>query len=207
MPFYIGIGLETKRAYSKTHRNSNWKSIVNKTDYDIEILFDNIDYECAKNKEKEFIELYKRKKDGGLLCNLTLGGDGVLGLIHTEESKIKMSIANKGKSISDWQKQKVSDFHKGRKRLEETKNKISEAQRGEKNCRYGVEVSESTKKRMSDSSKKGEDNISSKLTKFDVLEIRKIYLTGLSSRKIAKMFKVTKGTIMSIINKKTWKHV
>ena len=46
IPFYIGIGSDDKyqRANSKTHRNSHWLYIVNKTDYEVEILLDEIEY-------------------------------------------------------------------------------------------------------------------------------------------------------------------
>lgn len=207
MPFYIGIGLDTKRAYSKTHRNAHWKSIVGKTDYEVEILFDDIDYEYAKIKEKEFIALYRRKEDGGILCNLTLGGDGVLGIVHTEEARKKMGAPNKGKTISEWQKQRTSEFHKGKKVSEETIKKMSEAQLGEKNSRYGTKTSEETKQKMINSAKKGEDNKTSKLTELDVLEIRKLHNEGYSSRKISKMFNVVKSNILFIIHRKTWKHI
>ena len=207
MPFYIGIGLDTKRAYSKTHRNAHWKSIVGKTDYEVEVLFDEIDYEYAKIKEKEFIALYKRKVDGGILCNLTLGGDGVLGIVHSEEAKEKMGAPNKGKTISEWQKKRTSEFHKGRKRSEETKKKMSESALGEKNSRYGIKASKETRQKMSDSAKKGEDSKVSKLTESNVLKIRDLYKKEISSRKLAKMFNVQKNCILSIIYKKTWKHI
>ena len=207
MPFYIGIGLNTKRAYSKTHRNAHWNSIVSKTDYEVEILFDGIDYEYTKIKEKEFIALYKRKQDGGLLCNLTLGGDGVLGIIHTDEAKKKMGAPNKGKTISEWHKKRISEFWKGRPTPKETKRKISESQLGEKNSRYGTKASEKTKNKMSNSAKKGEENKSSKLTNENVFKIRKLHIEKISSYKIAKIFNVSKGTILAIINKKTWKHI
>jgi len=207
MPFYIGIGIDTKRAYSKTHRNSYWKSIVSKTDYEVEILFDEIDYEYAKIKEKEFIALYKRKEDGGVLCNITLGGDGVLGIVHTEESKRKMGEPNKGKTISEWQKQRTSEFHKGKITSEETKKKISESLSGEKNHRYGKKASDETRQKMIKSANRGENSHSSKLTEQNVLEIRKLKNEGYSLRKIAKMFNVAKYTIFSIIHKKTWRHI
>ena len=207
MPFYIGIGLNTKRAYSKTHRNAHWNSIVSKTDYEVEVLFDGIDYEYAKIKEKEFISLYKRKQDGGLLCNLTLGGDGVLGIIHTDEAKKKMGAPNKGKTISEWHKQRTSEFHKGKKISEETKKKMSESALGEKNSRFGKKISEETRNKKIKSAKKGEDNKSSKLTNENVFKIRKLHIETISSYKIAKIFNVSKGTILAIINKKTWKHI
>jgi len=207
IPFYIGIGNSTKRAYSKTHRNTHWNNIVSKTDYEVEILLDEIEYEYAKEKEIEFISLYKRKIDGGILCNITLGGDGCLGLVHTDEAKLKMSIPNRGKIISEEQKRKVSEFHKGRKRSEETKKRISEANSGEKNFNWGKKVSEKTKEKMSISARKGENNISSKLKENEVLEIRRLYNEKISSRKLCKIFNVSKTCILHIINRKTWKYI
>ena len=129
VPFYIGIGNAIDRAYSKTHRNKHWTSIVGKTSYEVEVLFDDITYEFAKEKEREFIELYKRKEDGGTLCNITKGGDGVLGIIHTEEARKKMGEPNKGKTISEWHKKRISEFHKGKTTSEETKKKCLKAKK------------------------------------------------------------------------------
>ena len=41
----------------------------------------------------------------------------------------------------------------------------------------------------------------------NIFEIRKLHIKKISSYKIAKMFNVSKGTILAIINKKTWKHI
>ena len=207
VPFYIGIGKEVARAYSKTHRNAHWNHIVDKTSYDVHILFEDVSYEFAKEKEKEFIELYKRKEDGGILCNLTKGGDGVLGIRHTEEARKKMGEPNKGKTISEWHRKRISEFQTGRKHSEESRAKMSENFMGENNHRYGVKASEETRRKMCESSKKGESNNASKLTSSDVLEIRRLSLEGMSQRKIAKLFGVVKFTIHSIVKGLTWKHV
>lgn len=206
-PFYVGIGVSTQRAYSKTHRNAHWKSIVAKSDYRIDILFDEIEYEEAKEKEREFIALYGRKEDGGYLCNITLGGDGVLGIKHTKEARLKMGAPNKGKTLSDWHKQRISEFWKGKPLSEETKKKMSESALGEKNHRYGTKASEDTKYKMKQSAHRGEDSVSSKLDESKVLEIRRLNNIQISSSKLAKMFNVSKSNILAIINKKTWKHV
>jgi hypothetical protein len=207
IPFYIGIGKEVARAYSKTHRNAHWNYIVDKTSYEVHILFDDVSYEFAKEKEKEFIELYKRKEDGGILCNLTKGGDGVLGIKHTEESRKKMGEPNKGKTISEWHRQRISEFHTGKIVSEETKKIMSEKFMGENNHRYGVKASEDTRKKMSESAVKGEGHQFSKLKQSDVLEIRRLSSEGMSQRKIAKLFGVVKFTIHSIVKGITWKHV
>ena len=207
IPFYIGIGKEVNRAYSKTHRNDHWNRIVGKTSYDVHILFDDVSYEFAKEKEREFIELYKRKEDGGILCNLTKGGDGVLGIRHTEEARKKMGEPNKGKTISDWHRQRVSEFHTGRKHSEESRAKMSEKFMGEKNHRYGVKASEETRKKMSESAIKGEGHQFSKLKQSDVLEIRRLSSEGMGQRKIGEKFNVTKTAISHILKGLTWKHV
>ena len=207
VPFYIGIGKNTSRAYSVTHRNRHWTSIVRNTTYEVEVLFDDIDYEFAKEKEKEFIELYKRKEDGGTLCNITKGGDGVLGLRHDEEARKKMGEPNKGKTISEWHRKRISEFHAGKKTSEETKRKMSESALGERNHRYGVKASELTKWKMSKSAKKGESNIASKLTIEDVLKIRELSKLGLTQRKIATQFNVSRSAVAAIVNRITWNHI
>ncbi len=82
IPFYIGIGGDDiyKRANDRKFRNPHWLRIVKKTEYEIEILFDNISWPEACKKEIEFIALYGRSKDGGVLTNITKGGDGKLGI-------------------------------------------------------------------------------------------------------------------------------
>jgi hypothetical protein len=207
IPFYIGIGKSTARAYSITHRNKHWTSIVQKTTYEVDIIFDDIEYDLAKEKEKEFIELYKRKEDGGTLCNITKGGDGVLGIRHNKEARLKMSEPNKGKTISEWHRKRISEFHTCKNVSEETKRKMSEKSLGEKNHRYGVKTSESTKYKMIKSAKKGEANMASKLTVADVLKIRELNKLGIGQRKIAAQFGVVKNTVACIVNRTTWKHI
>jgi hypothetical protein len=106
-PFYIGIGTMTNkkfktiksrysRANSKTQRSKYWNSIIDKTNYEVEILLESDDYEFIKQKEIEFIKLYGRVDNKtGILCNLTDGGDGALGCICSKESSIKKSINSK----------------------------------------------------------------------------------------------------------------
>jgi len=101
-PFYIGIGSDItyKRANEKARRNNIWKKIVAKSDYEIEILFDDITYDEAKLKEIEFINLYGRLDLGnGTLANLTDGGDGTIN--PSQETRDKISKVNKGRKNSE----------------------------------------------------------------------------------------------------------
>jgi len=121
MPFYIGIGKTEKRAYQKKYRNNIWHSIINKTDYEVEILFDNISWEEACEKEKEFINLYGRiDLETGFLANQTDGGDGNNNL--SIEKRKRISEANKG-----------NKYGLGYKHTIEERKKISEGLKGKPN--------------------------------------------------------------------------
>ena len=94
--FYVGIGKNKRRAFSKRGRNKHWHHIVNKYDYDVRIVNSLDSYEDAKSTEIELIEAFGRKHYGGQLCNITSGGDsndthGMLGKTHSDETKKKMS--------------------------------------------------------------------------------------------------------------------
>lgn len=121
--FYIGIGNEYKRAYSKHSRNFYWNNIVSKTDYKVDILFENLTWDEACKKEVELISLYGRKDlKKGLLVNLTEGGDGVKG--HSQETIDKITKAHKGRIQSEEEKSKRNNSRKGYFHSEETKKKI-----------------------------------------------------------------------------------
>lgn len=158
-PFYIGIGISEKRAYSNKNRTNYWHNIANKG-YDIEILFDNLSYDNAKKKEIEFINLYGRIDLGtGILCNMTNGGDGSNGFKHSKEALIKIGEKSKGRiktpeQIEKWRnntnfkkslevREKISNSLTGRKHTEERKENQRKAQLGKK-------LSEETKKKLSE---------------------------------------------------------
>jgi hypothetical protein len=104
--FYIGIGHDIKRAFSKFSRNRYWCYIVGLTEYKVDILFDNLSRKEAEEKEIEFIKIYGRKDlKAGTLVNLTDGGTGGLGLKHTDVAKFKMKNRipiNKGIKKDNW---------------------------------------------------------------------------------------------------------
>ncbi len=134
-PFYVGIGTKpesyskTKRSeYARAHtkakreRSAFWHRIVNKTEYKIEILMESDDYELIKKKEIEFIALHGRRDLGkGTLCNLTDGGDGMIGLIFTDTHRSNIGKGNTGKKRSPETRLQQSLARKGVKWTEEKK--------------------------------------------------------------------------------------
>jgi hypothetical protein len=142
-PFYIGIGSDMtyKRAREKSRRSNLWNKIIAKSDYDVEILLDDITFEEAKNKEIEFIKLYGRINLGnGTLANLTDGGDGTPNRIFTSEHKKKLSLSQIGKKISEEQKDKLRKYRLGVPNSAEARAKISKANKGRKNSEALIEL-------------------------------------------------------------------
>jgi len=86
--FYIGVGINIKRAYSVYYRNKYWHNIVNSVGYFVTILYDGITSQEAHEIEKKLILQYGRKDLGtGPLVNVTNGGDGVVGFKWTIEQR------------------------------------------------------------------------------------------------------------------------
>ena len=94
-PFYVGVGRQHRmKAHftpssmrERNLKNSTIKAIYNATGerpLHMRIL-DNASQEAVFGVEIEFIKHFGRKENGGILCNMTDGGEGNLGLVHSEE--------------------------------------------------------------------------------------------------------------------------
>lgn len=126
VPFYIGIGENKYRHSTKWGRNIIWRRITAKTGYEVEVLFDDISWEFACQKEIEFIKLYgKINNNTGCLANMTDGGDGNLGLKHSEEAIRKIGESSKGRP----------GYWKGRKLPPESVKASADKRRGKPNLK------------------------------------------------------------------------
>ena len=110
-----------------------------------------------------FIKMYNSIENG---YNIVKGGEGCVGFHHSNSTKEKIRAANKGKPsankgkhLSDEQKQKISEskignqYMLGHKHSEETKRKLSESLKGRIAWNKGKEMSDEQKKKLSDAHK------------------------------------------------------
>ena len=180
-PFYIGIGndLTYKRSRNKSRRNKLWKAIFAKTPYEVEILLDNISYEFAQQKEKEFIKLYGRiDLKTGCLANLTDGGEGIVGLYRSQEYKDKIRNTLTGRKLPEEHRRNIAKGGIGRKHSSESIEKM-------RNKKKGIKRPDIT-------------GINSKIAR-KVLntETNEIYI---SAKEVSKLFNINYSTLANQLN-------
>ena len=121
-PFYVGKGTKD-RATITYRRSSFWTNIYKKHGFYHEIIQTFPTEEEAFQLEKELIaSLSKTHK----LANLTAGGEGSAGYLHTLDSRRRMSLSGKGKEKSQETREKISISNAGKKRSPETCKRIAE---------------------------------------------------------------------------------
>lgn len=131
--FYIGIG-NIKRPYIKKGRSAFWNRIINKTEYEVQILKSDLSWKDACELEKILISFYGRKNiKTGILCNLTDGGDGCVNL--SKETRDRINLLNTGKKMSEESKIKMSNSHKGKKFTNEHRLNLSKLNKGRKHTK------------------------------------------------------------------------
>lgn len=163
---YMGSGVLLKKA-KKKYGMKNFKK---------EILVFNISKQEHANLLEETFIAAEREKVGRENCyNITDGGDGGYGLTgekngmygkkHTEDAKMKISEANKGRPSSN----------KGKHISEETKRKMSEKLRGKPAWNKGVPMSDEQKRKLSESMKGNQNHKGKRHTKEAKDKISKVH--------------------------------
>ena len=192
--FYIGIGSDNN--YQRAHkygRNKHWNNVVNKTEYTVEIIYDNLTWNDACEKEKELIKRYGRfDLNTGHLTNKTDGGDSNFGFVFTEEHKAKLRKAHTGKKLSKEHCEKISKSNKGHKNYnlivtEETKRKMSKALKGKASWIKGLKMTNEHKLKI------GKANTGKKLSKETKMKLSKVH--------IGKKLSATTKKKLSLMNK------
>lgn len=156
--FYVGIGTTIKRAHTKKSRNDHWHNIVNKVGYDVEIIYEDISWEEACEKEIELIKKYGRMDlKLGSLVNMSDGGDGLHNPSQETRDKMKTGLGKE-----PWNKGKTGVYSEEQlERIRETTKKSMKGKNlGENNPMYrkipwnkGKKHSEKTIEKMRESAK------------------------------------------------------
>lgn len=144
--FYVGKGCKY-RYTTKQGRNQYWNRIVEKHGFVAEIVKSNLSFDEANAYEMQLIQ--ELKEQGCVLCNMTSGGEGCLGVKKTDDQKAAISAKNKGKKRSEETKLKMRGNQNaaGVIRSVETKAKMSAAKKGSNNLQ-GRPVSEVTRNKI-----------------------------------------------------------
>lgn len=146
---YHALKRNSNNAFHRAIRVYGWENFT------WEILYQSNDYEhTLKVMEPYFIKenkSYINQVDSNGY-NMTFGGEGSLGVRHTEETKHKMSLSHLGKkynmtnvgekhsrygkSLSEEIKRKISNSKSGKKMSEEHKQKLRQARIGRKQTEH-----------------------------------------------------------------------
>lgn len=191
--YYVGSAINIKKRWREhinklrrgTHENDHLQKAFNKYGEDafnFEVLEFALFPEDLVPLEQKYIDELNPE------YNLCPTAGSSLGVKRSEEFKLKVSEANKGKHPSEETKRKLSESSKGKTLSEETKRKLSEAHKGNKST-LGKhwKVSEEGRKHMSEAQKGNKnalDKHPSKETKQKMSEARKKYWEKRRERKL-----------------------
>lgn len=207
--FYIGSASNLKkRIYNHklmlkngNHTNIHLQRASEK--YGLDAFSFEILEECTKEQLREHEQKLLDKFVGNINC-YNIAHDATAptrGLLQSEETKLKKSLALKGKSLSEEHKKKIGLANKGNVYSKEIRQQISNRQLGRK---LSTEWKDSIKKNMP----RGSALAVSKLKESDIPIIREMYASDdYSHEEIANIYDVTRKCIMNIVHRKTWTHI
>jgi hypothetical protein len=119
-PYYVGKGSRDRDTSlcRTTHKPKDRERIVR--------VKEGLTEEDAFQLERTLIKFWGRKDQGGILYNLTDGGEGVSGHKHTEETKRKISKGLEKRPVSAKTRNKTSQTLRGHKVATKSRRIMSE---------------------------------------------------------------------------------
>jgi group I intron endonuclease len=156
------VGITTQPLHSRWQRHySNAKTggaqalarairKYGKEAFTVKMLAEAPDWDALLVMECAAIEAYSTFAPTGHGYNLTLGGEGALGRILSEESRQKISLGKLGQPVSPETREAVGRRHRGMPKSLEQRQKMSESQLGTKNHNYGKVFSLELRQKLSE---------------------------------------------------------
>jgi hypothetical protein len=132
-PCYVGLGKGDRwKKHFRSKTNIHLNRIIKKFAGAVPVvkMREGLTFKEAAAIEVALIAAIGRETNGGPLVNLTDGGEGVAGLIHSEQSRKQMSLAKKGrpgKKLNAESRARISEKNTGRERTPEALAKMSTA--------------------------------------------------------------------------------
>lgn len=128
--FYVGIG-SIQRSVNFAQRSNYWKRYVEKhcilKKPQSIIIHKNLDWDAAQKHEKFWISIYGRTNNRtGILVNLTDGGEGGCGLVHTDDAKRRIRESSIGRNKGINCKQSTRKLLSGKRKRTMSKEEISQ---------------------------------------------------------------------------------
>ncbi len=211
-----GNGYRNNRHFSLAIKKYGWDNFSH------DILFENLTKEQAEDKEVYLIKLY-RTNERQFGYNISNGGEArgkqsqetraLLSVLakeryktqnnpmynrhHTELSKMKMSMALKGRIIDEQTRKKLSAAGKGRIVSQETRDKLSIALKGRPSKLKGVPRSAETREKISCSKKKRVVCLNDNNVFSSIMEASVYY--GVDNSAIGKICKGKKKSIKGLV--------
>lgn len=170
--FYVGKG-KLQRYKNTTSRNKFFKDYYNTHNCNVRKVYENLTEKESFTKEVELISFYKNNTSFRL-TNQTDGGEGMSGLVVTDEFREKMRCLVQGEKNPNYG-HKWTDEQKEAARV----RAIQRDYRGERNPNYGKKWTQEQRERASeqkklDPSRHGENH--GRATKRIILENGEIYI-------------------------------
>ncbi len=146
-PFYVGKGygnrceehLRESSLQHKSFKNNKIKKLLSLglKPIILKVSFNIFEVDAFELEKKLIQVIGRRDLKKGPLTNLTDGGEGIVGLIKTEEHRKNLSVSSLGKKMSKEAREKISKSligkrgrNTGNKHTEQTKKQISETKKG-----------------------------------------------------------------------------
>jgi hypothetical protein len=136
-PYYVGVASRLQRPYE-----SHGSIPVPSNQALIRVLRSGITHHQAHEWEKYYIAIYGRINTGSgrcLLMNRTDGGEGAIGMRHSQNAKDRIAAAQRGRTMSEERRRQMSLQRKGIKLSPETCARMSEARTGGRHSAETIE--------------------------------------------------------------------